>query len=402
MSFWKKNPNEASFAGGQKHWADVIKNTGAPNLLLWKQPEEDFNTYSTLIVMPGETAIFVHRGSIEQVFDTPGTYKLTTENYPFISRLRNQLSGGISTFNCVVYFIRQAHSREINWGIAPAIKVRDPIHGILCKLRTNGAYKISISDPSKFLMHMVGSNKQSFAESELQEYFGNEIQMHIRTLITQFIGKTNVEVLAICQYQVEISILIEPFIRIMLQKYGIELESFSIAVFDVADDDPNRQALETAFAQHAHMRILGEDWARLQAAEILKELAQNPGAGGVASMGAGMGMAMSAAPIFANLAQQMFGNAPAATPQQPPKRPAPFGSGFGGGAGYAPQKEGPSVSSPSGGAFPSFEQSATVEEKPQDMTQFKQSLQQLKYMLDQGFITQEAYDTKISEIMKRM
>ena len=60
MAFWKKNPNEALYVEGKKHWTDVIKNTGDPSLLIWKQPEEDFNTNSTLIVMPGESAIFVH------------------------------------------------------------------------------------------------------------------------------------------------------------------------------------------------------------------------------------------------------------------------------------------------------------------------------------------------------
>ena len=64
MALWKKNPNESAYIGERKHWTDVIKNTSAPNILMWKQPEEDFNTNSTLIVMPGETAIFVHGGAV--------------------------------------------------------------------------------------------------------------------------------------------------------------------------------------------------------------------------------------------------------------------------------------------------------------------------------------------------
>lgn len=98
MALFSKNPNEKNFVGGKKHWTDVIKNSGAGELLLWRQPEEDFNTNSTLIVMPGEEAIFIKGGRIEQSFES-GTFKLSTENYPFISRLRNAFSGGISTFN---------------------------------------------------------------------------------------------------------------------------------------------------------------------------------------------------------------------------------------------------------------------------------------------------------------
>ena len=95
MALFNKNPNETAYVGGKKHWTDVIKNSGSGELLIWRQPEEDFNTNSTLVVMPGEEAIFIKGGVIEQVFEN-GTYKLSTENYPFISRLRNAFSGGIS------------------------------------------------------------------------------------------------------------------------------------------------------------------------------------------------------------------------------------------------------------------------------------------------------------------
>lgn len=54
MALFNKNPNEAAYVGGKKHWTDVIKNSGSGELLIWRQPEEDFNTNSTLVVMPGE------------------------------------------------------------------------------------------------------------------------------------------------------------------------------------------------------------------------------------------------------------------------------------------------------------------------------------------------------------
>ena len=47
MALFGKNPNEVAYTGGKKHWADVIKNTGPGELLIWRQPEEDFNTNST-------------------------------------------------------------------------------------------------------------------------------------------------------------------------------------------------------------------------------------------------------------------------------------------------------------------------------------------------------------------
>src|SRR5215510_11933461 len=135
MALFGRNPNESAYVGGKKHWADVIKNSGSGDLLIWRQPEEDFNTNSTLVVMPGEEAIFIKGGVIEQVFDN-GTYSLSTENYPFLSRLCNAFFGGISTFNCVVYFVRKTHSIEIKWGTSSPIQVRDKLLGIATKLRT--------------------------------------------------------------------------------------------------------------------------------------------------------------------------------------------------------------------------------------------------------------------------
>jgi len=132
MSIWK-NSNETAYAGGKKHWADVIKNSGDGNLLIWRQTEEDFNTNSTLIVMPGEEAIFIKGGTIEQTFDN-GTYKLSTNNYPFISRLRNVFTGGVSTFNCVVYFVRKAHRKEnISW----TSSWRDSVNGFALRFPAN-------------------------------------------------------------------------------------------------------------------------------------------------------------------------------------------------------------------------------------------------------------------------
>lgn len=399
MAFWKKNPNEVAYVEGKKHWLDVIKNSGEANLLLWKQPEEDFNNNSTLIVMPGEKALFVHNGQVEQVFE-PGQYKLTTENYPFLSRIRTQFSGGISTYNCVVYFVRDAHSREINWGLAPALQVRDPMHQIMCKIRINGAYKVSIGDPTKFLMHMVGGNKTSFSENELQEYFGSEMQMNIRALITQFIKSSNSEVLGICEYQIELSHLIKPFLWKAMAEYGLSLENFTIAAMDIPDDDPNRVMLENAYAQHASLKVLGEDWARLESAKILEKLAENPGAGGMGSMGAGMGMAMAAAPVFANLAQQMFGNAPSVDNRNEPSAPAPFGSGFGTPASNAQPTPAPipapTVGNDFGAGFAEAKPSVPVE------NDFEKSMQKLKFLHDNGMISQEAYDAKIQEIMSRM
>ena len=176
MALFGKNPNEKNYPGGKKHWTDVIKNTGPSDTLIWRQPEEDFNTNSTVIVMPGETAIFVNGGVIEQVFES-GTYKLTTQNYPFISRLRNSLSGGVSVFNCVVFFVKTTHTSEIKWGTDTPIQVRDKLLGIATKLKARGAYRVCVTNPAKFLEKVLGNGFVGATAEGMRGFFVSEFQV---------------------------------------------------------------------------------------------------------------------------------------------------------------------------------------------------------------------------------
>ena len=379
MGLLDRNPNERAYVGGKKHWTDVIKNSGPGDLLIWRQPEEDFNTNSTLIVMPGEEAIFIKGGNIEQTFDS-GTYKLSTENYPFISRLRNAFSGGISTFNCVVYFVRKAHSMEIFWGTDSPIQVRDPVMMISTSVQARGSYKVQVDNPGKFLTKMVGNNVPFIMQGELNNYFISEFQQHIKSSLARAIRSANQEILGICAEQNILAGQIHPILQEILDDYGLKLITFTIAAIDIPENDPNRQKLEQAFADKSVMRILGDDWGRQQASEMLHTLAANPGAGGVAAAGAGMGMGMAAGSVFAGMAQQMF------APMQPQ---API------------QQQQPVQTAPSG----RFQQRGTATPAPQPAQLAEdpvEALKKLKAMLDAGLIPQEVYLSKMNEILSRM
>lgn len=294
-----KNPNEAAYLGGKKHFTDVIKNSGHANAIIWRQPEEDFNTNSTLVVMPGEQAIFIKGGVIEQIFEN-GTYKLSTENYPFIGRLRNMLSGGVSAFNCVVYFVKTSHSMELLWGTSSPIQVRDKMLGVATKLRARGSYKIQISNPGIFLTKLVGNGYNYINQQEvIDDFFASEFQGKIRSNLTRYLNETTTELYGIEEHIEEIAEQIEPSISTTFEEYGLRLIKFSIASLDVLDDALRRRydeigmdgiaKMRNAQADKAVQQILGDEWARQQSADILKTLAANPGAGGVAAAGAGMG-----------------------------------------------------------------------------------------------------------------
>ena len=411
MGLFKRNKNEEAYVGGKKHFADVIKNTGANEYLIWRQPEEDFNTNSTLIVMPGEQAVFIKGGLIEQVFDN-GTYQLSTENYPFISRLRNAFTGGVSTFNCVIYFIKKSISIEIGWGTSSPIQLRDKKLGITTKLKANGAYKVQVTNYGKFLEKLIGNNVTAMMPSDLNNYFFNEFQGKIRDVIAKAIQNSDEEILGIDARLEEISNLVKPHLQSVFDEYGIKCINFSIAEI-IIDDDQLRvrydtRAIETyeqlqqgdvdaqntiklgqaeaqvklqqglvdaqlmvaqGKAQKEVMEALGDaGWSRQQAAEILKSLAENPGSGSLAATGAGFGMGMAMTGPFANLANQMI--APLTDMNvQTNEQPVSASSRF---------------------------EEETEEQDPVEV------LSKLKKLLDADLITKEEYDQKKKEILSRM
>lgn len=388
MSLFNKNPNETAYVGGKKHWTDVIKNSGAEDILIWRQPEEDFNTNSTLVVMPGEEAIFIKGGTIEQVFEK-GTYKLSTENYPFISRLRNAFSGGISTFNCVVYFVRKADSKELRWGTETPIQVRDKVHNIRTEAKVRGIYKVRIENPSVFLEKLVGDNVQYRTQYNLDEYFEGTFQGIIKSAVSKYLNSLEQELIGLDAHMDELSKEIEPHINEAVFCYGLKCVSFSLVGLDIDttkyDIIDNAQLeliskLKAYQGDKAGLEILGDDWLRVHGVDILKDVANNPNSGGTAAAGAGMGLGLGAAGVFSSIAQQVF---------------SPIHKDF-----YTQQPVDPIQDVPSGRfKQKSAAQSANGSTNTEDPVV---ALRELKSMLAEDLITQAEYDAKKDEILSRM
>ncbi len=407
MGLFKKNSNEVAYVGGKKHWTDVIKNSGAGGYLIWRQPEEDFNTNSTLVVMPGEAAIFIDQGRIVQVFEN-GTYKLSTENYPFISRLRNAFSGGISTFNCVVYFVRKAVSKELLWGTVQRIQVRDKLWGIRTDVGGRGAYKLSVDNPGVFLERLVGNNVPFQKQDDIFSYFGEEVQSKIISTLSKFLNEWPGELIGLEAHLQELSSSLKPIIDEMLKDYGLKCESFNLSgllidtsKYDSLDESQmnliaaQRQAqadkiakLMNAEADVGVFSLLGENWAKLQAAGILQTLAANPGAGGIAATGAGIGMGMAAGGVFSGLANQMFSAYPGTSQQTPVQNPI-----F-----ETPSSRYTQADADEDDRITGATQSPSSGSGDADIS----ALEKLKTMLEKGLIPQSLYDQKVAEILSRM
>ncbi len=380
MSLFRKNPNEANYVGGSKNFLDVIKNSGDGNLLIWRQPEEDFNTNSTLIVNPGEEAVFIKNGEIMNVFSN-GRYELTTENYPFLSRLRNMLSGGVSTFNCVVYFVRKAHSLEILWGTDSPIQLRDPVQMIATSVKARGSYKIVVDNSALFLTKLLGNNVQGLTPDAIQYYFGSQFQQKIKSTLARALKSSSQEILGVCSEMELFAEDITPLIQEVFDEYGVRLVNFSISAMDIPEDDPGRIRLEEAYSKRREMEIMGDQYRTIKGVEILNNISNNPGAGGIASAGAGIGMGMAAGSVIGDIAKTVF------SPMQGPSTQQPPGQQF--------AQPGASRFAPAGNDQPAAAAPASQED-------YMEKLAKMKKMLDMQLIDQAEYDMVKKEILNKM
>jgi membrane protease subunit (stomatin/prohibitin family) len=292
---------------------DVIKNEtnalnsgmGSKSVLAWKFTGEDFNNNSQLIVSEAEEAVFIREGIAEAVFGG-GRYTLSTNNYPFIGRLRSMLSGGVSAFNCKVYFVNLDHKLELLWGTDSPIQMRDPVLDVLTSIQARGSFSIRVADSKKFLLKLIGNNIQLFTQEELTGYFRSAFLQSIKVAIASCVRESGQEILAIATELERIAEGLRPKLEPVLAEYGLNLVNFYVAAIDVPENE-YRSKYETASADATVMRKLGDNWGRQQSANILSELAKNHGSGGVAAAGAAAGAGFAAGNVFGEMAGQMFG-----------------------------------------------------------------------------------------------
>jgi len=173
MAFWNRDK-----APTQKHSIiEVIKYDGPNDILVWKFPNEDFNTNTQLIVGPSQEAIFVKGGQVLERFIS-GTYTLSTKNYPFIRSLVGLATGGVSPFSCSVYYVNKVISMGIDWGTDTPISVVDPIYHVPIDIRSYGDFALQVENGHKLMEKLVGQS-YGFSHQEIQQFFSNMMAAQI-------------------------------------------------------------------------------------------------------------------------------------------------------------------------------------------------------------------------------
>src|SRR3954469_14324964 len=245
-----------------------------------------------LTVREGQAAAFVNEGQLADVYQ-PGRYKLETQNMPILSTLKGWKYGFNSPFKAEVYFVSTRQWTDQKWGTQNPVMVRDPEFGPV-RLRAFGSYAFKVTDPATFLRELVATDP-SFEAYEVTNQFRNAI-------VSRFIdvlGSAKIPMLDLAGNYERVSKLALDRIAPELAKMGVSLTQFFVENVSLPRE------VEAALDKRSQMGVLGnlDEYAKFQAAEAIRDAAQNPG--GIAGVGASVGAGWA-------VGQQMAGARPGA------------------------------------------------------------------------------------------
>ncbi|MFN3614031.1 MAG: SPFH domain-containing protein, partial [Rubrimonas sp.] len=169
-----------------------------------------------LTVRESQVALFVHEGRLADVFG-PGLYMLETNNLPILTTLQHWDHGFNSPFKSEIYFVSTRRFQDLKWGTKNPILLRDAEFGMV-RLRAFGTYAMRVSDPSKFLTEVVGTDG---------EVTTDEVMNTLRNLIvTRFsikLAASGIPALDLAGATDQLADLLRQRIAPELAAFGVEL-----------------------------------------------------------------------------------------------------------------------------------------------------------------------------------
>src|SRR6266404_2437714 len=254
-------------------WLDDSSNT-----LLYRFPVQDqeIKNGAQLIVRESQTAVFVVEGQIADLFP-PGRYTVDGGNTPILTKLGAWKYGFNSPFKAEVYFVNTKQFTDLKWGTSNPVMMRDADFGMV-RLRAFGIYSIRVAEPRSFIKEIAGTNARFVTE---------DIEGQLkRTLVGGFsdaLAESKIAALDLASNYDELSKFVRTKLNDDFKAFGLELTKFVIENISLP------QEVEAAMDKRTSMGVIGDvgRYAQFQAADAMRDAAQNPSGG--AGLGAGLG-----------------------------------------------------------------------------------------------------------------
>ena len=339
----------------KKQFIDVIQWTeDSDGTLAWRFPMAgmEIQNGGTLVVRESQMAVFVNEGKVADVFG-PGTYKLTTQTLPVLTYLKNWDKLFESPFKSDVYFFSTRQQIDQKWGTPQPITIRDKDFGAV-RLRAFGNYAFRVADPKLFHTEISGT-RESYTVAEVD----GQLRGLVLQNISNAIASSGLPFLDLAANQIAFANALAQELQPAFAKIGLLLEAMTVQNVSLPEE------LQKILDQKIGMGMVGNDMGKFmqyQTAQAIPKLAEGVGqGGGIAGDAMGLGAGVALGQVLAQNLQ----------------------AGLAGGAAPVAQ------------AAPA----APVGVKPEEVMATLEKLADLKA---KGILTQEEFDAKKAELLKKL
>jgi excisionase family DNA binding protein len=247
-------------------------------------PEEGPGNYrigSQVIVRESQMAVFFRDGNALDVFG-PGRHTIVTANIPLLVDQIGKIFNEQTPFPAEVYFVSMRDFADRKWGTPQPIIVRNPNMGLgVALLQGFGTYGFQVKDPQQFVTQLVGA-QGSYRTSDIESRLRSMLLSKLQDLLGETAAKASVPEL------IGLTEELGSGVRAKAQDDFLAL-GLTLKAFYIENLKPSSKSAE-------ELRAMGmldmATYTQLQAADAMRDAAQNPagGAGLTAGIGAGMGI----------------------------------------------------------------------------------------------------------------
>jgi excisionase family DNA binding protein len=241
----------------------------------------DLRLGSQVIVRESQIAVFFRDGKALDVFG-PGRHTIATANIPLLVGLIGKAFNNRTPFTAEVYYVSMREFADRKWGTPQPIIVRNPGMGLgVALLQGFGTYSYQIKDAQQFVTQLVGA-QSVYRTEDIEGRLRTMLLSKLQDLLGETTGKKSVVDLIGLTEELGTGVRVKA--KDDFAALGLTLKSFYIGNLK-----PSSKSAE-------ELRAMGmldtKTYTQLQAADALREAAQNPsgGAGLTAGIGAGMGL----------------------------------------------------------------------------------------------------------------
>lgn len=263
-----------------------------PDEIVRRVPETgsgEFRLGSQLVVRENQSAVFVRDGKSLDVFG-PGRHTLSTNNVPLLGGIIGAAFGGKSPFTAEVFFVSNREFTGLKWGTPQPMTFKDSQLGMV-RLRAFGTFSIRVSNPTLFVNYIVGT-RGGYSISNIEDFLRSIIVNNFNDILGD-LGSTLTDIPGMMTDLAKTSraSLSDDFDRI-----GLEIVTFQVEAITPPDD------VTKLIDQRSGMGAIGDmsAFTQFQAAQAMRDAAQNPSGGGAAATGVGLGAGMAMGQAMAN------------------------------------------------------------------------------------------------------